>query len=164
MNKYGILNKETNKTEFTYDNHREKTFSKYSDSKYVQYIITTDTKAGAYSWNGSAVVYNENWVDPNELTQLQKDFDKYKKRAAVKDTIIATMASENMERVRNGVWTVPDLVGLTQDPELKLILDDVSTLSYELAVGKIQAATNSLLTEDIKNGWIAMLMAHFYNE
>lgn len=97
------------------------------------------------------------------LTQKELDFDKYKKRASVKDDIIATMASDNMERVRTGVWTVSQLIGLTQDAELKLILDDVSTLSYELAVGKIQAATNVLLTETVKNEWIAMLVTHFYN-
>lgn len=104
-------------------------------------------------------------VASHDATVDQKsiDFEKYKKRAQVKDEIMATMASNNMERVRTGVWTVEDLVGLTQDTELKLILDDVNTLSFELAVQKVQAATNPLITESIKNEWVAMLAAHFYN-
>lgn len=162
--KYGVINKETSKTEYWYSYHRQKSLSSpWNDSKYVQYEIAEGKDGGAYSWDGSAVVLDEAWVDPNIQTQKQIDFNKYKKRASVKDDIIATMASNNMERVRNGVWTVAELIGLTQDVELKSILDDVSTLSYELAVGKIQSATNPLLTAEIKNEWITMLVGHFYN-
>lgn len=91
------------------------------------------------------------------------DYLKYLKRAAVKDQIIAEMASENMERVRTGVWTVADLVGLTQDTQLKLVLDDISTLSFELAQAKINAATNPLLTNDIKTAWIIKLQNNLFN-
>ena len=106
-----------------------------------------------------AIIANHDSVD----TQKDIDFLKYKKRADVKDDILATMASNNMDRVRSGIWTVEQLVELTQDVELKSVLDDVSTLSYELAVGKVQSATNALLTAEIKNEWIAMLVSHFYN-
>jgi hypothetical protein len=96
-------------------------------------------------------------------TQTEKDYEKYMKRAAVKDKIIAEMATENMARVRAGVWTVPNLVALTQDPELKLILDDINTLSFELAVLKLMALTNPLITQKIKNDWVLKLQSHFYN-
>lgn len=97
------------------------------------------------------------------LTQSQKDFIKYKQRASVKDDIIAQMATENMERVRNGVWTVSQLVELTQDAGLKNVLDDVNTLSFELAQAKIQTLTNPLLTTEIKNSWIMKLQANLFN-
>lgn len=100
-------------------------------------------------------------TSPN-IDQRELDYERYLKRAKVKDQIIAEMASENMERVRNGVWTVSNLISLTQDPELKLVLDDVSTLSYELAVGKIMAISNPLITADIKNAWALKLQSHFY--
>ncbi len=104
-----------------------------------------------------------NSSNPPESTQKQKDFQKYLKRASVRDQIIAEMAAENMERVRAGTWTVADLINLTQDTELKAVLSDLSTLSFELAQSKLLAATNPLLTTDIKNGWLAKLQAHLYN-
>lgn len=96
------------------------------------------------------------------VDQKQLDYERYLKRAKVKDQIIAEMASENMERVRNGLWTVNDLISLTQDPELKLVLDDVSTLSYELAVSKVMAISNPLITSQIKTDWSFKLQSHFY--
>lgn len=100
---------------------------------------------------------------PPAPTAKELDFIKYTKRAAVKDQIMAEMASENMERVRSGVWSVADLIGLTQDVELKLVLDDINTLSFELAQSKLNSATNPLLTPTIKTGWILKLQAHLYN-
>jgi hypothetical protein len=102
-------------------------------------------------------------ANSNMKTTKEIDYDKYVKRAAAKDKIIAEMASENMERVRAGTWTVPDLIGLTQDATLKDVLDDISTLSFELAQMKLQAATNPLLTTEIKDSWLAKLQAHLYN-
>lgn len=100
---------------------------------------------------------------PPAPSQKDLDYQKYLKRAAVKDQIIAEMASENMERVRNGIWTVSDLVSLTQDPELKLVLDDINTLSFELAQSKLNSITNPLLITEIKTGWILKLQTHLYN-
>jgi hypothetical protein len=96
-------------------------------------------------------------------TPEEIDKAKYMKRAAVKDVIIAEMATENMTRVRSGRWSVSDLVGLTQDPMLKLILDDINTLSFELAVLKLQQVSNPLITREIREGWIRKLQSHFYN-
>jgi len=97
------------------------------------------------------------------VSQQDLDYQKYIKRAAVKDQIMAEMASENMSRVRAGVWTVPNLISLTQDVELKLVLDDINTLSFELAQQKLQTLANPLVTVDIKNGWIIKLQTHLYN-
>lgn len=97
------------------------------------------------------------------ISQKEIDFQKYLKRAAAKDRIIAEMASENMERVRNGVWTVPNLISLTQDNELKLVLDDINTLSFELAISKLQTISNLLLTTEIKTGWIVKLQSNLFN-
>lgn len=97
------------------------------------------------------------------LTQEQKDKIKYLKRASVRDQIIAEMATENMTRVRAGIWSVSDLIALTQDSTLKEILSDMQSLSYELAYGKIDLITNSLITTDIKNAWKMKLYLNFYN-
>jgi hypothetical protein len=99
----------------------------------------------------------------NEDTKI-KDQEKYAKRAIAKDQIMVEMATENMERVRKGLWTTSQLVALTQDTELKLIQDDIGSLSFELAVMKLMAVTNPLITADIKMGWIKKLQSHFYNE
>jgi hypothetical protein len=98
------------------------------------------------------------------LTQEEKDFIKYQKRAQAKDRILAEMATENMSRIRRGIWTVPDLVALTQDPNLKAVLDDIQTLSFELAVTKLMQNNNPIVTPAIKNQWITKLQSHFYNE
>ena len=94
--------------------------------------------------------------------QKEQDLQRYTQRAAVKNEIIAEMAAENMQRVRTGVWTVEQLTGLTYDPELKDLLDDVNTLSFELAYAKIDGLTNSLLTQEIKDGWKSKLAARFF--
>lgn len=100
---------------------------------------------------------------PAEPSQKEKDYNKYIQRAQIKDKLLAEMATENMERVRNGVWTVPDLIGLTQDPTLKLVLDDINTLSFELAQSKLLSVTHALLTTDIKNSWILKLQNNLFN-
>lgn len=97
------------------------------------------------------------------LTQFDIDKIKYMKRASVKNSLLAEMATENMERVRSGIWTVQDLINLTQDSDLKLALDDINTLSFELAQSKILAAPNSLLTTEIKNSWILKLQNNLFN-
>lgn len=96
------------------------------------------------------------------LTSEEKDKSKYEKRAKVKDSIMADMATENMSRVRSGQWSVVDLKNLTQDKQLKLVLDDINTLSFELAVEKLMLINNPILTAEIKQSWINKLMAHFY--
>lgn len=98
------------------------------------------------------------------LTQVEKDYIKYERRANIKDKIIAEMATENMGRIRSGVWTVPDLISLTQDQEIKGVLDDVHSLSFELAVNKIRALSNPIITQSIKKAWIAKLTLYFFNE
>lgn len=98
-----------------------------------------------------------------EQTVQQKDFNKYMKRASVKDLIIAEMASENMDRVRRGIWTVTDLISLTQDPSLKLVLDDINTLSFELAISKLNGIMHKCITNDIKTAWTLKLQLHLYN-
>lgn len=98
------------------------------------------------------------------LTAKEKDEIRFMKRASAKNRIIAEFAAENMERVRNGVWTVPQLVGLTQDTGLKALLDNVNTLSFEIAASMVPGLTNSLLTTEIKAAWVTKLQANFYND
>lgn len=129
-------------------------------SKYSNIVDVTDTlPVPQIGWSLVGNVL----TPPVALTNSEKDKAKYFKRARVRDQIVVEMTTENMARVRSGEWTVPELTSLTQDAELKLVLDDVNTLSYELAVQKIQTLTNPLMTSAIKAGWTFKLMSHFYN-
>lgn len=101
-----------------------------------------------------------NYTEPS---QAEKDDIKYSKRAEARNKIIVEMATENMERIRNGTWTVSQLIELTQDVQLKEILLDLNSLSYEIAYGKIDGISNPIVTTEIKNAWKAKLYAHFYN-
>ena len=104
----------------------------------------------------------DTWCN-SSFAMKEKDYQKYLARASVKNQILAEMASENMSRVRAGIWTVTDLINLTQDTQLKQALDDIETLSFELAQSKLMSSTNSLLTTEIKNAWIAKLQANLFN-
>ena len=88
--------------------------------------------------------------------------ERYTKRSIAKNTIIAEMATENMQRIRSGEWTTSDVISLTQDEELKQVLSDVHSLSFELAAMKLSTAANPLMTSAIKLAWITKLQAHFY--
>lgn len=94
-------------------------------------------------------------------SQEEIDKAKYEKRASALGKIISQMATNNMARVRSGAWTVPQLISLTQDPQLKEILTDLYALSFEIAYSKIDAISNSLVTPDIKNEWKTLLYLNF---
>lgn len=96
--------------------------------------------------------------------QKAKDKARYRKRAEIKDELIVGICADNMERIRNGIWTVSQLVELTGDQNFKNIQDDINSLSFELAQGKIMAHTNPLLTQEIKNEWVSRLQANLYND
>lgn len=119
----------------------------------------------SFDENTKTVIRNEfNHIqNSTELTQSEKDSIKYSKRAEAKNKIIVEMATENMDRVRAGIWSVPQLIELTQDVQLKEILLDLNSLSFEIAYGKIDSISNPIITTEIKNGWKNKLVAHFYN-
>lgn len=95
---------------------------------------------------------------------FDRDEARYRKRAAIKDTLLAYMAADNMSRVRSGTWTVADLTALMDDPAVATATAYMGTLSYELAAQAIAAASTPLLTPEIRANWIAKLQAHFYLE
>ena len=99
-----------------------------------------------------------------EPTQFDRDRTRYRKRAAVKDELLAYMAADNISRVRAEEWSVADLTGLMADPAVKAALDYMGTLSYELAAQAIASASTPLLTPAIRADWTGRLAAHFYLE
>jgi hypothetical protein len=99
---------------------------------------------------------------PPTPTQFELDERRYARRAAVKDSLVAYMAADNMSRVRSGAWTVADLTSLMADPAVTAAQAYMSTLSYELAAQAITQATTPLLTQSIKDVWISKLTEHFY--
>lgn len=100
--------------------------------------------------------------EPEPLTQRQLDELRYEKRASVKDQLIAYMAADNMQRVRNGEWTVQDLTSLMQDTALQAAQGFMQTLSFELAAQAISQSEHVLMTEEIKSNWINKLQENFY--
>ena len=101
---------------------------------------------------------------PPELSQFERDEARYRKRAAVKDQLLAYMAADNMSRVRSGTWTVADLTALLADPAVATANACMSTLSFELAAQAITSASTPLLTPEIRADWTARLAEHFYLE
>lgn len=99
-----------------------------------------------------------------EPSQFERDEARYRKRAAVKDTLLAYMAADNMSRVRNGVWTVPDLTALLADPAVAKANACMGTLSFELAAQAIASASTPLLTPEIRADWVSRLQEHYYLE
>lgn len=95
-------------------------------------------------------------------TQLELDRIRYSKRADAISRMLAEMAAENMDRIRMGVWTVPQLISLTQDAQIKEILTDIYSLSFEIAYSKVDGVTNPLITSSIKTIWKAKLAANFF--
>lgn len=96
------------------------------------------------------------------LTQFELDELRYQKRAQVLSDLMSYMAADNMSRVRSGVWTVPQLMSLLDDPAVKAAQTYMATLSYELAAQSIATATSPLLTAEIRSAWVGKLQAHFY--
>lgn len=96
------------------------------------------------------------------VSQFDRDKARYQKRASVRDELIAYMAADNMGRVRSGVWTVPQLISLMDDPAVAAATAYMGTLSFELAAQAINSAATPLLTPGIRADWIAKLQAHFY--
>jgi hypothetical protein len=102
--------------------------------------------------------------DLSAPTQRELDQRRYQRRASVRDSLISWMAADNMDRVRTGVWSVSDLVGLMSDPAVQAAQAYMSMLSFELAAQAISAATSPLLTPAIKAAWTEQLTAHYYLE
>lgn len=98
------------------------------------------------------------------IIQKAKDKARYSERAKVRDDLVVGICTDNMERIRNGTWTVAQLIELTSDPSFKNIQDDINSLSFELAQGKIMALTNPMVTQEIKNEWVGRLQANLFND
>lgn len=92
-------------------------------------------------------------------TTLDIDTEKYLRRANAKPLLMAEMAAMNVGRIKDGTWTTAQLVVLMADAQIKNIVSCMETLSFELAIQAIQACTNPLITDDIKQAWITRLMA-----
>lgn len=99
---------------------------------------------------------------PTAEEQRVLDQNRYRHRADVQAELMSWMAADNMSRVRAGVWTVPQLISLLDDPDLADAQQYMASLSYELAAQSIAAATTPLLTSEIKAAWISRLQANFF--
>lgn len=130
-------------------------------------LLAADLGADLAEYQGILDEVAATYVPPDpvpEPTQFEKDRSRYQKRAAVRDSLIAYMAADNMSRVRSGVWTVADLTGLMTDPHVAAANNYMNTLSFELAAQAIAQATAELLTPEIRADWVGRLQAHFYLE
>lgn len=137
----------------------------YSNHPEQMAMLRTDLGADAAQYESLIAEVEATYVPPEpepEPSQFEKDQARYQKRAAVRDSLIAYMAADNMSRVRSGVWSVADLTGLMVDPYVAMANGYMSTLSFELAAQAIAQATTELLTPEIRADWIDRLEAHFY--
>lgn len=98
------------------------------------------------------------------VIQKAKDIARYKKRSEVKEELIVGICADNMERIRSGIWTVAQLVELTEDPIFKKLQDDINSLSFELAQGKVMSLTIPIITNEIKMEWVSRLQANLFND
>ena len=92
-------------------------------------------------------------------TVLELDTEKYLRRANAKPLLMAKMAAMNIGRLKNGTWTTADLVALMADTGIKSVVTHMETLSFELAIGEINALTNPRMTPSIKATMVAELTA-----
>lgn len=117
----------------------------------------------------SYVLYKESYRPQYEAwcatlpIQFDNDREKFLRRAGNLNQMLADVAAGNMARVRSGLWTVNDLISLTQDSNLMAIMSDIHVLSFEIAYQKIDGIDHVLITPDIKEAWKKILMDHFYN-
>lgn len=98
------------------------------------------------------------------VIQKAKDSARYRERAKVRDELVVGICTDNMERIRNGIWTVSQLIELTADPVFKNIQDDINGLSFELAQSKIMALNSPIITQDIKLEWVGRLQKNLFND
>ena len=106
--------------------------------------------------------YNALYASFLPLILREKDRITMMKRAEVKDTIIGEIGSENKERIRNAVWSVADLIALTETAEFKAIMNDIQGLSFELAQSKVMAWTHPLITTEIKLSIVSKLQGSLF--
>jgi hypothetical protein len=123
-------------------------------------ITMTETLSEAQETSLNAIVD----AHTNALTQKEKDIIRFQKRAASKADLISEMAADNMERVRNEIWTVAQLIALIEEAEIKDLLGAIESLSFEVAHSKVDGLTSSLLTTDIKTDWKAKISSRFFIE
>lgn len=149
-------------------------FTRAKDSN-KDHGLPDDCPWTSWYWNegdiipDNAIVVTEEEFDSimatwQPIIQKAKDQARYRERAKVKDELIVGICTDNMDRIRTGIWTVTQLIELTSEQNFKNIQDDINSLSFELAQGKIMAMTNPLLTQDIKNEWIGRLQANLFND
>lgn len=98
------------------------------------------------------------------VIQKAKDRARYMKRSEVKEELIVGICADNMDRIRSGIWTVAQLVELTEDPIFKKLQDDINSLSFELAQGKVMSLTIPIITNEIKMEWVSRLQANLFND
>ena len=127
------------------------------------------------SWkyvDGSPLPENAILISEEEYTSLyasyeslilkEKDRIAMEKRAQIKDSLVGGIASENKERLRTGVWTYTDLITFLNSEESKKVMNDINSLSFELAQGSIMSITNPIITIDIKLQWVQRLKDNLF--
>lgn len=97
-----------------------------------------------------------------ELSRYSKDKLRLRKRALAVPGLISGMGADNVQRVRNGEWTIEDLHELNSNPITTKVINLVLLYSFELAIQALLEADHPLLTPEVKGKWVNDLQAHLY--
>lgn len=105
------------------------------------------------------------WPEPQpELTEAEKREARYRRRAAVRDELLAWLAADNEGRIVSGEWTLADYDGMLADPHISKAMAYMQMAAYELVAQYVAASEHPLMTPAIKAAWTTKLAEHFYNE
>ena len=137
------------------ESHPEIDTLKYKNPK--EWSVNDETNRASIQ----AIIDGFDFNDP--MNAIEKDQIKYGCRASSRDKIISLIAANNVERVRTGVWTTQDLIDLTNSAEVITILNNLNSLSFEIALQNIENATHPLATQAIKDEYSAIITEHLYN-
>ena len=74
VKKYALLNKATNRVDYSYTAYRQKSLPlPWSDSsQYAHFKLTPNTDIEAYSWDGTQVVFDDTYVKPDPKLKWPK--------------------------------------------------------------------------------------------
>lgn len=99
-----------------------------------------------------------------EPTDAEKREARYRRRASVRDSLLAWLAADNEGRIVSGEWSLADYDGMLADPHISKAMSYMQMAAYEMVAQYVAASEHPLMTPEIKASWTGKLAEHFYND